>query len=130
MIDSGATVVNKKSGLAAAVPVIAAAKLLLHLAFNGRYGFFRDELYLIVCGQRLDFGFVDHPPVTPALASLSRALFGESVWSLRLFPALAGAATVLLAGMIARSWAAAVPPRPWPPQPSWFRGSFSISGLC
>ncbi len=78
------------------------AKLLIHLAVNGRYGYFRDELYAIVCGQRLDFGFVDHPPLTPLIAQVSRLLFGDSVLGLRVFPALAGAATVVLAGLIAR----------------------------
>lgn len=78
------------------------AKLFIHLAVNGRYGFFRDELYYIICGQRLDFGFVDHPPLTPLLAQASRLLFGDSLLGLRVFPALAGAATVFLAGLLAR----------------------------
>jgi len=81
---------------------LGAAKLLIHLAVNGRYGFFRDELYYIVCGERLDFGFVDHPPLTPLIAQISRLLFGDSLLGLRVFPALAGAATVVLAGLIAR----------------------------
>ena len=79
-----------------------AAQLLFHLAVAGRYGFFRDELYYIVCGQRLSFGYVDHPPFTPLMARVSRLLFGDSLAGLRLFPALAGAATVVLAGLIAR----------------------------
>ncbi len=81
---------------------LAAAKLLIHLAVNGRYGFFRDELYYIVLGQRLAFGFVDVPPFTPLVARASRLLFGDSLLGLRVFPALAGAATVVLAGLLAR----------------------------
>src|SRR5512135_2846914 len=77
------------------------ADLLIHLAVAGRYDYFRDELYYIVLGERLDFGFVDVPPFTPLMASLSRLLFGDSLVGLRLFPALAGAATVVLAGLIA-----------------------------
>jgi len=80
----------------------AMAKLGLHLAFNGRYGYFRDELYYIVCGDRLAFGFVDHPPFTSLVSRLARLLFGESLLGLRVFPALAGAATVYLAGLIVR----------------------------
>jgi 4-amino-4-deoxy-L-arabinose transferase-like glycosyltransferase len=78
------------------------AKLFIHLVVNGRYHFFRDELYYIVLGQRLDFGFVDVPPFTPLVARASRFLFGDSLLGLRFFPALAGAATVVLAGLIAR----------------------------
>lgn len=81
---------------------LGAVKLLVHLAVGGRYAFFRDELYYIVCGQRLDFGYVDHPPFTPLVAQVSRHLFGDSLLGLRVFPALAGAATVVLAGLIAR----------------------------
>jgi hypothetical protein len=81
---------------------LALAKLVLHFAFNGRYGYFRDEIYYLICGDRLAFGFVDHPPFTPLLARLSRLLFGGSLLGLRVFPALAGAATVLLAGLIVR----------------------------
>ena len=77
-------------------------KLGLHLVFNAGYGYFRDELYNIVCGERLGFGFVDHPPLTPLLARLSRAAFGDSLWGLRFLPAVAGALSVVLAGLIAR----------------------------
>ena len=62
------------------------ADLVIHLAVNGRYGLFRDELYYIVLGQRLDFGFVDVPPFTPLVARVSRLLFGDSLLGLRLLP--------------------------------------------
>lgn len=45
---------------------------------------------------------VDYPSLTPVLARLSLALFGPSVFGLRLFPALAGVALVVLAGLMAR----------------------------
>jgi hypothetical protein len=78
------------------------ADFLLHLAFIGRYGYFRDELFYIICGERLAFGYVDHPPFTPLVARLSRLVFGDSLRGLRILPALAGAAAVVLAGLIAR----------------------------
>jgi hypothetical protein len=77
-------------------------KFLAHVFFNGRYGFFRDELYEIICGRRPAFGYVDHPPLTPLAARLSGGLFGDSLLGLRILPALAGAATVVLAGLIVR----------------------------
>ena len=92
----------KLLGATAVLVYLGLADYLIHLAVNGRYGFFRDELYYIVLGRRLDFGFVDVPPFTPLMARLSRLLFGDSLLGLRILPALAGAATVVLAGLIVR----------------------------
>src|SRR5436190_15378822 len=84
------------------VAVLAAIKFALHMATASRYGFFIDELYFLACGEHLAWGYVDFPPLTPAQAWLTRALFGDSAYSIRLFPALAGAGLVLLAGAMAR----------------------------
>jgi hypothetical protein len=83
---------------------IAVANLLLHLATNlfGGYGYFRDELYYLACSDHLAFGYVDQPPLSIWLLAASRWAFGDSLFALRLLPALAGAATVLLAGLMAR----------------------------
>lgn len=79
-----------------------AAKLLLHLATIRGYGIFRDELYYLACADRLAFGYVDHPPLSILLLWAWRLLFGDSLVAIRLLPALAGAATVLVVGLIAR----------------------------
>jgi hypothetical protein len=86
----------------AIVGALALVKFVLHMATAGRYGFFIDELYFLACGEHLAWGYVDFPPLTPAQAWLTRALFGDSPYSIRLFPALAGAALVVLAGAMAR----------------------------
>ncbi|MGI9107404.1 MAG: glycosyltransferase family 39 protein [Pyrinomonadaceae bacterium] len=80
----------------------ALAKLLIHFLTSGRYGYFRDELYYLACGEHLDWGYVDHAPLVGLVARLSRELFGDSLFAIRLFPALAGALKVLLTGLIAR----------------------------
>jgi 4-amino-4-deoxy-L-arabinose transferase-like glycosyltransferase len=74
----------------------------LHLAANSQYGYHRDELYFIICGQRLDWGYVDQPPLIPLLASLMHGLFPNSLTMFRLIPALAHAATVALTAETAR----------------------------
>jgi hypothetical protein len=85
---------------------IAALKFAIHLATNGVYGFQRDEMYYIISGQHPALGYVDYPPVTPMLAWLNTSIFGTSPWTFRLFPALAGALVVFLAGMCAREMGA------------------------
>ncbi len=85
-----------------AVWVIAVAYAGLQLAFSAQYGYFRDEFYYLACGQHLAWGYVDHPPAIALIAWLSRQLFGESLTAIRLLSALAGGATVVLAGRLAR----------------------------
>jgi hypothetical protein len=80
---------------------IAAAKLILHLAAIGQYGYFRDELYYLASTEHLSWGYVDHPPFSIALLAVVRALFGDSLFAVRIVPTLAGVATVFLTGVIA-----------------------------
>ncbi len=73
--------------------VLASFTLLLHALGNPHYGFFRDELYFIICGRHPAWGYVDQPPLTPLLAAASQ-MFGHSLFLLRLVAALCAAATV------------------------------------
>ena len=82
--------------------LLAFASLVLHLLANAHYGFFRDELYFIVCGDRPDWGYVDQPAIVPLLASWSHAIFGEFLLGFRLLPALVMAAAVGLTSEFAR----------------------------
>ena len=84
------------------VLAVAAAKLAFQLSVAGRYGWHRDELYYVDAGRHLDLGYVDFPPVTPLLARVATALFGDSLIGLRSFAALAGAVTVVVVARIAR----------------------------
>lgn len=81
---------------------LAAAKLLIHFAGISNYGFFRDELYYLACGQHLAWGYIDQPPLIAFIAWLSRHLWGDSIVAVRLFSVLAGAAVVWLTGILAR----------------------------
>jgi 4-amino-4-deoxy-L-arabinose transferase-like glycosyltransferase len=74
------------------IPLIAAlVTLVVHLIGNPHYGFFRDELYFIICGFHPAWGYVDQPPVVPLLAAGSQ-LFGHSLFLLRAIPAIFAAA--------------------------------------
>lgn len=92
--------VNRRP-VAIAVGVLAVATFALHLATNGQYGFFRDELYFLMCGQRLDWGYVDQPPGVALVARLATELAGMSLVGIRLPAALAAAGLVVLAGAFA-----------------------------
>jgi len=84
--------------------VVAAAMGLLLLAFSGRYGFHRDELYFLDCARHLSAAYVDQPVFTPLLARLSLTLFGVSVVGLRLWSDLAAFVSVVLGGLLAREF--------------------------
>lgn len=86
----------------ALVLYIAGIKLLLHLLTASRYGFFGDEMYYLACAERLDWGYVDQPPVIALVAWFVRHVFGGSLFALHLLPAISGAAKIVLTGLIAR----------------------------
>ena len=85
-----------------AVCALAAAKFALHFYFNNQYDYFRDEFNYMACGDHLDWGFVDHPPLIPLIAKISRMLFGDSLRAIRLVPAIASSLIVVLGAIIAR----------------------------
>src|ERR1044071_58418 len=94
---------QKRSGSDLTLMVLfSALALLVHLLTNGRYGYFRDELYYMACSRHLALGYVDQPPLSILLLHLSQVLFGNSLFAIRLLPALAGATTVAITGLIAR----------------------------
>jgi Dolichyl-phosphate-mannose-protein mannosyltransferase len=74
------------------------------MALSVRYGFDRDELYFLDCARHLQGSYVDQPVLTPLIARLSLSLFGVSEAGLRLWPALAGWATVIVSGLTAREF--------------------------
>src|SRR5271163_543914 len=80
---------------------LASSKLLIQLAGINHYGFFRDELYYVACGQHLAWGYVDQPPLIAFVAWFARHLFGTSLFATRLLPVLAGAAVVYATGRLA-----------------------------
>lgn len=83
------------------VGVLAAAKLVMHLAGAWGYGYFRDELYFLDCARHLDFGYVDCAPLVAVYAKLA-LLLGGSLPVVRLIPAVAGAGLVALTMLLAR----------------------------
>jgi len=84
------------------IVLIAAAAVAAEMAVSARYGYVRDELYFLSAGQHLAFGYVDQPPLTPLLARIAAALTGNTLAGLRILPALALAALVVMTAAMSR----------------------------
>ncbi len=82
--------------------VLAGLKMWLHIATAGRYGMFRDEYYYLACASRLDWGYVDHPPLSIALLAMSRAILGDSVLATRLPGILISGLIVIMVGLLTK----------------------------
>jgi 4-amino-4-deoxy-L-arabinose transferase-like glycosyltransferase len=65
------------------------------------YGFFRDELYFLVCGHHLDWGYVDQPPLVALQARIAETLFGLSPTGIRILSFAAAGVKVGLTGLLA-----------------------------
>ncbi len=81
---------------------LSAVAILIHVLTNGRYGYFRDELYYLSCGRHVDWGYVDHAPLIGWLAWLQLHVIGTSMHAMGILPALSAGAKVLLTGLIVR----------------------------
>jgi hypothetical protein len=100
------TTMDKEKSTRTSLIVLATftlAKLLIHLLTNAfaSYGIFRDEFYYLACASHIDLGYVDQPPLSIYILAINRFLFGDSLFALRLLPAIAGALTVFVTGHMA-----------------------------
>src|SRR5580698_9826127 len=86
----------------ALVLYLAFARLIIYFIAGSNYGYFRDELYYLACGEHPAWGYVDQPPLIAWIAWLLQHTIGTSIGALRLLPALAGVTTVILSGALAR----------------------------
>lgn len=85
-----------------AIALIALVPFGLHLWTNAHDNLFRDELYYLAAAQHLELGYVEYPPFVALAAAFARTFLGTTPLAIRLLPALAQAAVVLLtAGMVA-----------------------------
>lgn len=81
---------------------LALVKVVVSMVVASRYGWHRDELYYLASARHPALGYVDYPPLTPAIARLVQVVAPGSVAGLRLASVLAGALVVVLAALIAR----------------------------
>lgn len=81
---------------------LATIGFLVQILTATHYGYQGDELYYLECARHLAFGYVDQPPLIAFIACLERHVTGDSLYSVRLLPAVAGGCTIWLAGRLAR----------------------------
>jgi dolichyl-phosphate-mannose-protein mannosyltransferase len=85
------------------IPITVAGIYFLALLLSStRYGYFRDALYYLACGEHLAWGYVDQPPLIALLAWIARHTLGSSLPALMFWPALAGAGRIILTAAFAR----------------------------
>jgi hypothetical protein len=86
------------------VGTLVGIKLVLHFATNllGPYEFHRDEFLYMAMGEHLQLFRMDFPPFIAMLSEFTRGVMGDSVFALRLFPALGSVSLMVFAALIAR----------------------------
>jgi hypothetical protein len=84
-------------------PSLASFALAAVLALtNGRYDYHRDELYFRILDPA--WGYADQPPLTPLLGHAAVALFGDTVWALRIPSVLCMVGVLWLAVLVTREF--------------------------
>lgn len=81
--------------------VLTGVKFCLHMYANlfTDFGLHRDEYLYAAEGEHLQWGYMEVPPMIALLAKTANVMFGNTMWGLRVFPALIGAISILLVGM-------------------------------
>ena len=92
------------SGTARLLVGLAALSIGLHLVTVAitPYGIHRDEFLYMAMGEHLRLWRMDFPPGIAIVSRVMRGVLGDSLLTIRVVPAIAGAALVFLAGSIAR----------------------------
>jgi len=68
------------------------------------YEVHRDEFLYLAMGEHLRFWSMDFPPAIAVLANVARGLFGDGLFAVRFFPAVAGAAVMWLSALAVREF--------------------------
>ena len=82
--------------------LIAIFTLVVHMATYNTLGFHRDELLYLELGRHLAAGYWSNPPLIGFISYITQLLPGSALFTLRLFPALAGALLIIITGLMTR----------------------------
>ena len=83
---------------------LAGLKLLIHFVVNSLsfFGMHRDEYLYISESDHMAWGYMEVPPMIAVFGKIARSLLGDSLFAIRFFPALVGALTIVLLGVMIR----------------------------
>ncbi len=84
------------------ITVFVIIKLLIHFLTNTNYEVHRDGLLYIELGKHLSWGYQSVPPSIAVFANISRFLFGDTVFGIRFFPAIVGALSLIIIGIMVK----------------------------
>src|SRR5579871_3495061 len=85
-----------------AVCCVALLRVAIYVVAAPNYGYFRDEMYYLACGEHPAWGYMDQPPLIAWMAWLLEHTIGVSLYALRLLPMLADVACILMTAWLAR----------------------------
>jgi len=86
--------------------IVALVSIAIHFFVNlfTAYGIFRDELYYLACSNNLDWSYVDQPVLSILVLKVNSILFGDSLFAIRLLPALCHAVLILITGLMVKEF--------------------------
>jgi hypothetical protein len=79
-------------------------KLTIHFLTGTIYELHRDEMLYFAQGLHLSFGYISTPPFIGFLAFVVQEIFGYSEFGIKLFPALAGAASIVIIALFIKEF--------------------------
>jgi len=84
--------------------LLASIKMSIHLFTNTitAYGLHRDEYLYISESDHLAWGYMEVPPMLSIIGKIAKFLFGHTEFAVRFFPALIGAISIILIGILVR----------------------------
>jgi 4-amino-4-deoxy-L-arabinose transferase-like glycosyltransferase len=77
-------------------------KLCIHFLTGSIYELHRDEMLYFAQGGHLSFGYISNSPFVGFLSFIVQQIFGYSQFGIKLFPALAGAASLVVIALFVK----------------------------
>jgi hypothetical protein len=95
-------ILKEKSNPDPIIIIMALFSIFFHLVFSNNLEYHRDEMLYFSLGQHPATGYATVPPLIGWLAWLMQTLFGMSVFTVKLLPAIVGGVLIFVAGNLAK----------------------------